>query len=178
TPRSTATRSSRCRSETCPPTLRAWASRPPTRWPTRSSAAFARRRRCRGCRPRGTSSDPYREATMRIRFWGTRGSLATPGPTTLRYGGNTSCVEVRADDGTLIVLDCGTGAHRLGHALIAEAKHPVRGHLLITHTHWDHIQGFPFFAPMFTEGSEWDLYAPGAVGERLESVLSAQMQHP
>jgi len=115
---------------------------------------------------------------MRIRFWGTRGSLATPGPTTLRYGGNTSCVEARASDGTLIVLDCGTGAHRLGHALMAEATQPVRGHLMITHTHWDHIQGFPFFAPLFSAGSEWDLYAPGAVGERLEAVLSAQMQHP
>jgi CheY-like chemotaxis protein/phosphoribosyl 1,2-cyclic phosphodiesterase len=112
---------------------------------------------------------------MRIRFWGTRGSLATPGPTTLRYGGNTACVEVAAHDGTLIVLDCGTGAHRLGQALMAAAQGPVRGHLLITHTHWDHIQGFPFFAPMFAEGSEWDLYAPG---ERLEAVLSAQMQHP
>jgi CheY-like chemotaxis protein len=115
---------------------------------------------------------------MRIRFWGTRGSLATPGPTTLRYGGNTSCVETRAADGTLIVLDCGTGAHRLGQALMAEAKQPVRGHLMITHTHWDHIQGFPFFAPVFVEGSEWDLYAPGGLGERLEAVLSAQMQHP
>ena len=111
---------------------------------------------------------------MRIRFWGTRGSLATPGPTTLRYGGNTSCVEARADDGTLIVLDCGTGAHRLGQALMAEAKQPVRGHLMITHTHWDHIQGFPFFAPVFAEGGEWDLYAPGGLGERLEAVLSAQ----
>jgi CheY-like chemotaxis protein/phosphoribosyl 1,2-cyclic phosphodiesterase len=115
---------------------------------------------------------------MRIRFWGTRGSLATPGPTTLRYGGNTSCVEARANDGTLIVLDCGTGAHRLGQALMAEAKQPVRGHLMITHTHWDHIQGFPFFAPVFTAGSEWDLYAPSGLGERLEAVLSAQMQHP
>jgi phosphoribosyl 1,2-cyclic phosphodiesterase len=115
---------------------------------------------------------------MRIRFWGTRGSLATPGPTTLRYGGNTSCVEALADDGTVIVLDCGTGAHRLGQALMAEAKHPVRGHLLVTHTHWDHIQGFPFFAPVFAEGGEWDLYAPGGLGERLETVLSAQMQHP
>jgi len=115
---------------------------------------------------------------MRIRFWGTRGSLATPGPTTLRYGGNTSCVEARSDDGTLIVLDCGTGAHRLGLALMAEAKHPVHGHLLITHTHWDHIQGFPFFAPVFAEGSQWDLYAPGGLGERLEAILSAQMQHP
>jgi len=115
---------------------------------------------------------------MRIRFWGTRGSLATPGPTTLRYGGNTSCVEARANDGTLIVLDCGTGAHRLGQALMAEPVQPVRGHMMITHTHWDHIQGFPFFAPVFVVGGEWDLYAPGGLGERLEAVLSAQMQHP
>ena len=115
---------------------------------------------------------------MRIRFWGTRGSLATPGPTTLRYGGNTSCVEARANDGTLIVLDCGTGAHRLGHALTAQSTQPVHGHLMITHTHWDHIQGFPFFAPVFRAGWEWDLYAPSGLGERLETVLSAQMQHP
>src|SRR5882724_3500787 len=66
---------------------------------------------------------------MLIRFWGTRGSLAVPGPTTLRYGGNTSCVEVRTADGTLIVLDCGTGAHRLGLALASNGR-PVRGHLL------------------------------------------------
>src|SRR5882724_9865318 len=115
---------------------------------------------------------------MRIRFWGTRGSLATPGPTTLRYGGNTSCVEVLADDGTLIVLDCGTGAHRLGQALLTTAGHPPRGHLLITHTHWDHIQGFPFFAPLFVQGNQWDLYAPGGLGQSLEAILAAQMQYP
>ena len=86
---------------------------------------------------------------MHVQFWGTRGSLAKPGPTTLRYGGNTPCVEVRTADRTLIVLDCGTGAHGLGLALVASAEQPVRGHLLITHTHWDHIQGFPFFAPLF-----------------------------
>src|SRR5262249_40135012 len=99
------------------------------------------------------------EKEMRGRFWGTRGSVAQPGPATVRYGGNTSCVEVRADDGTLIVLDCGTGAHALGQALMAGPR-PVRGHLLITHTHWDHIQGFPFFAPLFVPGNEWDVYAP------------------
>src|SRR6266436_3816203 len=83
------------------------------------------------------------EGSLRIRFWGTRGSLAKPGPATLRYGGNTSCVEVRAPDGTLIVLDCGTGAHGLGQSLESGGS-SRRGHLLITHTHWDHIQGFPF----------------------------------
>jgi len=114
---------------------------------------------------------------MRVRFWGTRGSLAKPGPTTLRYGGNTSCVEVRTADGTLIVLDCGTGAHGLGHALQASAAGPLHGHLLITHTHWDHIQGFPFFAPLFDAANTWDIYAPGDVGQRLEETLAGQMQY-
>jgi CheY-like chemotaxis protein/phosphoribosyl 1,2-cyclic phosphodiesterase len=114
---------------------------------------------------------------MRIRFWGTRGSLAKPGPTTLRYGGNTSCVEVRTADGSLIVLDCGTGAHGLGQALLASGERPVRGHLLITHTHWDHIQGFPFFVPLFIPGNEWDIYAPGGLGQRLEATLTGQMEY-
>src|SRR5688572_23877255 len=113
---------------------------------------------------------------MRIRFWGTRGSLAKPGPTTLRYGGNTACIEVRTADGTLIVLDCGTGAHGLGQALQASSAGPVRGHLLITHTHWDHIQGFPFFAPLFVPGNTWDIYAPGGLGPRLEETLAGQME--
>ena len=114
---------------------------------------------------------------MRVRFWGTRGSIATPGPTTLRYGGNTACVEVRADDGTLIILDCGTGGRALGQALLASGERPLRGHLLITHTHWDHIQGFPFFAPLFVPGNEWDIYAPGVTGRHLEETLSGQMEY-
>ena len=114
---------------------------------------------------------------MKIRFWGTRGSLAKPGLGTLRYGGNTTCVEVRADDGTLIVLDCGTGAHALGQALMAEGQRPLRGHLLISHTHWDHIQGFPFFTPLFIPGNEWDIYAPGGMAKRLEETLAGQMEY-
>jgi len=114
---------------------------------------------------------------MHIRFWGTRGSLPKPGPTTLRYGGNTSCVEVRTARGTLIVLDCGSGAHGLGQALVAEASVPLHGHLLISHTHWDHIQGFPFFAPLFMPGHVWDIYGPGGLGGRLEEILAGQMEY-
>jgi CheY-like chemotaxis protein len=86
-------------------------------------------------------------------------------------------VEVRLPDGALVVLDCGTGAHDLGRALLADARGPVNGHLLITHTHWDHIQGFPFFAPLFVKGSAWDLYAPGGLGQQLEHTLAGQMEY-
>jgi CheY-like chemotaxis protein/phosphoribosyl 1,2-cyclic phosphodiesterase len=114
---------------------------------------------------------------MNVRFWGTRGSLAKPGRTTLRYGGNTSCVEVRGADGTLIVLDCGTGAHGLGQSLPASGQPRCDGHLMISHTHWDHIQGFPFFAPLFVPGNTWDIYAPGARGRELERTLAGQMEY-
>ena len=114
---------------------------------------------------------------MDLRFWGTRGSMAKPGPTTLRYGGNTSCVEVRGVDGTRVVLDCGTGAHGLGQVLVAAGEPCCNGHLLITHTHWDHIQGFPFFAPLFDRGNVWDIYAPGGLGHELERTLAGQMEY-
>ena len=113
---------------------------------------------------------------MRICFWGTRGSLPKPGPTTLRYGGNTSCVEVRTPDGVCLVFDCGTGAQALGQALMAGPK-PVRGHLFIGHTHWDHIQGLPFFAPLFVPGNEWDIYAPKGMEGELKQTLAGQMQY-
>lgn len=112
---------------------------------------------------------------MQVRFWGTRGSIAKPGPSTLRYGGNTSCVQVETASGTQIVLDCGTGAHGLGLDLLSSGK--KRGHLLISHTHWDHIQGFPFFTPLFIPGNEWDIYAPGPGGSGLEDVLRGQMEY-
>ena len=113
---------------------------------------------------------------MRIRFWGTRGSLPKPGPDTLRFGGNTSCLEVRTAADTLVIIDCGSGLHGLGQALAAGVKVP-KGHILISHTHWDHIQGIPFFAPFFKPGSEWDIYAPKGLGQSLQDTLAGQMQY-
>jgi phosphoribosyl 1,2-cyclic phosphodiesterase len=113
---------------------------------------------------------------MLVRFWGTRGSIAKPGLSTVRYGGNTSCVELRSSSGTLVVLDCGTGAHGLGQALVKSGPSPLNGHILIGHTHWDHIQGFPFFAPLFIPGNEWHVYGPRGVGSSLRESLSGQMQ--
>jgi phosphoribosyl 1,2-cyclic phosphodiesterase/CheY-like chemotaxis protein len=114
---------------------------------------------------------------MRVRFWGTRGSLPTPGPTTVRYGGNTSCLEVTSSSNALIIIDCGTGIRLLGQDLLARQRTPLRGHILISHTHWDHIQGIPFFAPFFTQGNEWDLYAPKGVHRSLRDTLEGQMQY-
>jgi phosphoribosyl 1,2-cyclic phosphodiesterase len=97
---------------------------------------------------------------MRIRFWGVRGSIATAGPHTATVGGNTSCVEIASDAGApLIVLDAGTGLRALGEHLVRR-KQPVEVELLLSHLHWDHIQGFPFFAPAYVPGNRIALRAP------------------
>ena len=94
---------------------------------------------------------------MRVTFHGVRGSVPTPGPSTARYGGNSVCVEVRSADGTLIVLDAGTGMRGLGNRLLAEKFEGVI-HVLLTHAHWDHILGFPFFAPIYREQTRMRMY--------------------
>ena len=114
---------------------------------------------------------------MQVRFWGTRGSIATPGPDTLRFGGNTSCVEVTTSGGACFILDCGTGARALGAALMARGPKPLTATILLSHTHWDHIQGFPFFAPLFVPENRITVCGPEGSGRSLREVLSGQMEY-
>lgn len=112
---------------------------------------------------------------INVRFWGTRGSIATPGPATVKYGGNTSCVEVRAN-GHILIFDAGTGIRELGNALLKEFRNrPLKIYLFISHTHWDHIQGFPFFLPAYQEQTSINLYGPPGRDKSLDSILRAQM---
>ena len=111
---------------------------------------------------------------MRIRFWGTRGSLATPGPDTIRYGGNTSCVEVREED-TLLILDAGTGIRPLGDALSRDIR---RVDLLLTHLHMDHIQGLGFFDPLFWPKLEVHVWGPSSTTLDLHTRLSRYLSPP
>ena len=90
---------------------------------------------------------------MEIRFWGTRGSIPAPGAHTLEFGGNTTCVEVTLDSGHRVVIDGGTGMRLLGMHLEREGK-PVHMHLLLTHGHWDHLLGIPFFSPIYKNDTE------------------------
>jgi len=114
----------------------------------------------------------------RVRFWGVRGSIPSPGPDTVHYGGNTSCVEVRVGE-DIIVLDAGTGIRKLGVALVEEFKEkPIRLNVLITHTHWDHIQGFPFFPPAYNLKNKVTIYGFEGARQGLQSTLSSQMESP
>ena len=112
---------------------------------------------------------------MRVALWGTRGSLATPGPETVRYGGNTSCVEVRGSDGTLLVLDAGTGIRRLGATVGPEAG---RVDLLLTHLHMDHIQGLGFFRPLDEPGQEVHIWGPPSTTLDLRARLGRYLSPP
>lgn len=112
---------------------------------------------------------------MRVRFWGVRGSIASAGQGTAQVGGNTSCVEVRCGD-QLVILDAGTGLRLLGETL----PPPVEAHLFLSHLHWDHIQGFPFFGPAYVPGNRVTLYGPErcAPGGDVRAALAAQMRAP
>ncbi len=112
---------------------------------------------------------------MKIKFWGVRGSIPTPGQKTIRYGGNTPCLEVRPDDETLLILDAGTGISTFGDYLM-ERNQSVKAHVLLTHTHWDHIQGFPFFLPANHEHNEFTIIGSNHNGISLQRIMSDQMQ--
>ncbi len=111
---------------------------------------------------------------MKITFWGTRGSIPTPGKLTVRYGGNTPCTEVRLANNELIILDAGTGIRNLGESLMEDGS-SIKATILISHPHWDHIQGFPFFKPAFVSGNE--LTIVGGVTDKitLKKMIADQM---
>ena len=118
---------------------------------------------------------------MRIRFWGVRGTIPTPGPDTVRLGGNTACLDVLTSDKQLIVIDAGSGIRRLGIALAEEYPNRIVGTVLVSHTHWDHIQGFPFFAPLIgpqNRHNRFVIVGQKRVGRQLENVLASQIIEP
>jgi phosphoribosyl 1,2-cyclic phosphodiesterase len=114
---------------------------------------------------------------MEVTFYGVRGSIPAPGPSTVRYGGNTSCVAVRLGGGELVILDCGTGARNLGLSLLGSDFGQGRGRatFLLSHAHWDHIQGFPFFVPFYTPGNRFTIFGGARSPALLEEVLEGQM---
>jgi phosphoribosyl 1,2-cyclic phosphodiesterase len=115
---------------------------------------------------------------MEITFWGVRGSYPVPGPQTVRYGGQTSCVEVRSSGGGTLILDAGTGLRALGQKLARESGGaPSVVHVLLSHVHWDHIQGLPFFEPMYIPGTTLEVYALLTAADELQQVIGGITRH-
>jgi len=117
---------------------------------------------------------------MLLRFWGVRGSIPTPGPETVKYGGNTTCLEIRLNNGKIIIIGAGSGIRALGNKLVMEdmKKGPLDIDLFLSHTHWDHIMGFPFFTPIFIPGNKIRVHGPVNIGdEDLEQIVAGQMSY-
>jgi phosphoribosyl 1,2-cyclic phosphodiesterase len=121
---------------------------------------------------------PPMDGSLCVRFWGVRGTLPAPGPDTCHYGGNTACVEVRVGD-QLLILDAGTGIRKLGLSLQQKASgRPISGAIFLSHSHWDHIHGLPYFAPAFVPGNRFRIYGCAGASQALESTLAGQMENP
>jgi phosphoribosyl 1,2-cyclic phosphodiesterase len=118
------------------------------------------------------------DAQMQVRFWGVRGSTPTPLAENLKFGGNTSCVEIGTPSGDCLIFDAGSGIRALGARLLSEAKgEPIQANIFLTHFHWDHIQGLPFFAPIY--GAKNDItFHSGRTGRGLQETLEGQMAQP
>ncbi|MBU2549117.1 MAG: MBL fold metallo-hydrolase [Proteobacteria bacterium] len=114
---------------------------------------------------------------MKVRFWGVRGSLATPGPETLKYGGNSTCVQVTLSGGEVILFDCGSGVRNAGRAMINQSG-LSEIYIFLTHAHWDHLSGFPFFAPAYMEKYTLHVRGGPTAKSSLRDYLQQQMQAP
>jgi phosphoribosyl 1,2-cyclic phosphodiesterase len=110
-----------------------------------------------------------------LTFWGTRGSIPTPGPDTARYGGNTACISIDGTGDRLVILDAGSGLRPLGHELMKQRNRSLTADILLTHTHWDHIQGLPFFKPLSSRGTSVSVYGAAQEGVPLKEILGRQM---
>jgi phosphoribosyl 1,2-cyclic phosphodiesterase len=114
----------------------------------------------------------------RLTFWGTRGSIPTPGPQTMRYGGNTACISITGSDGRLVILDAGSGLRPLGHELMSARGRTLAADILLSHTHWDHIQGLPFFVPAYLPSTKLTIAGTANGVMSLGDALSHQMTAP
>ena len=150
----------------------------PLKWEKLAAAIRRPRRPRRKLTPRQSRALKFHPPSTRIKFWGVRGSIPVPGPSTIGYGGNTTCVEVRTN-GDIIILDAGSGIRELGIALEQEfGSAPINLTMLLTHTHWDHIQGLPFFLPAYKAKNSIRVLGYEGARAGLATILAAQMEVP
>src|SRR5205814_893995 len=150
----------------------------PLKWEKLEKALKRKRRPRPKLTPRQSRALKFQPPSTRLKFWGVRGSIPVPGPSTIGYGGNTTCVEVRTD-GEIIILDAGSGIRELGLALEQEfGGAPINLTLLLTHTHWDHIQGLPFFLPAYKAKNSIRVLGYEGARAGLATILAAQMEVP
>ena len=112
---------------------------------------------------------------MKVKVWGCRGSISVPGPKTVRYGGNTTCYEVQSDSGELLIIDSGTGFRELGDSLIP--RMPLKAHIVFSHTHYDHVIGYPFFVPFFIPSNEFKLYGPSLFDKSFRDIMNELLSY-